>query len=780
MSAGTHRAAVPRAARVAMAALFVGASIVPGGIAWALGTGIPAAVSDITGTLADSPVEIPVFANDSGLTDTPLTLSVTLPGHGSLLLPVDPVTAASTIRYTPAAGFVGTDSFSYTVTDLDGENATATVSVAVVRTADLNQGQTAAGLVDALLGGSSGLAVSNVVYTGAAVSAGITQGATASIGFDGIALGSGSISEIAGPNDNDAASVTTGAAGDTTLDAIVGGATTDAAVLEFDFVPTGSTVAFDYVFGSEEYNEFANTEFNDVFAFLVNDVNCATVDTPVVGTAVSINTINGGNPFGSGAQNPQLFRNNDPSDGDTRIPTQLDGLTTRLTCRAPVNPGQTNHIKLAIADTTDSSLDSFVVLAAGTLAVQAPLVASAVATSPTSPPGGANGYAVRISNPSDVTVPLTSITAALPAGFSYVPGSASGVTTADPLQVGNLLTFATVASVPGIGFVEQSFGVTASTVPGSYLTVVGGTVTGATIPSSAPTALITVVAPLPSPTIVPSPTLSATPTATIPPIPPVVIPPTPVVIPPPPAPAPAPVPAPPPSPTASPTPASPPSPSPPSPSPPAPSPPAPSVPAAPSPAPAVSSGPVVLPPVPSAAPTTVPSPRGTPPRPRISRTSAPVALPFVDTPTPAASPDAPVGTAIGGTTTGAGALAVLSLGAPSSLPGGTARLAGSSCAPGSTVTLSVDTLPAGTATAADDGTFVTVLKVPDLPVGRHTARARCGDREVAADIDLVVATSASGTSPALAATAGIVLVFFVLLAAMVVPTGDAAPRRSVT
>lgn len=93
------------------------------------------------------------------------------------------------------------------------------------------------------------------------------------------------------------------------------------------------------------------------------------------------------------------------------------------------------------------------------------------------------------------------------------------------------------------------------------------------------------------------------------------------------------------------------------------------------------------------------------------------------------------------------------------------------------MTLTVDTVDAGTATAADDGTFVTVLKVPDLPVGRHTARARCGTREVTADIDLVVATSATGTSPALAATAGIVLVFFVLLAAMVVPTGDAGPRR---
>jgi hypothetical protein len=93
------------------------------------------------------------------------------------------------------------------------------------------------------------------------------------------------------------------------------------------------------------------------------------------------------------------------------------------------------------------------------------------------------------------------------------------------------------------------------------------------------------------------------------------------------------------------------------------------------------------------------------------------------------------------------------------------------------VTLTVDAVDAGTATAADDGTFVTVLRVPDLPIGRHTARARCGNREVAADLDLVVATSATGTSPALAATAGIVLVFFVLLAAMVVPTGDSGPRR---
>jgi hypothetical protein len=53
--------------------------------------------------------------------------------------------------------------------------------------------------------------------------------------------------------------------------------TFDATVLEFDFVPTFSTVQFQYVFSSEEYSDFSNTSFNDVFAFFVNGVNIAVV-----------------------------------------------------------------------------------------------------------------------------------------------------------------------------------------------------------------------------------------------------------------------------------------------------------------------------------------------------------------------------------------------------------------------------------------------------------------------------------------------------------------------
>ncbi len=44
----------------------------------------------------------------------------------------------------------------------------------------------------------------------------------------------------------------------------------DVAILEFDFVPNSSNFSFDYVFGSLEYFEFENTEFNDVFGFFIS------------------------------------------------------------------------------------------------------------------------------------------------------------------------------------------------------------------------------------------------------------------------------------------------------------------------------------------------------------------------------------------------------------------------------------------------------------------------------------------------------------------------------
>jgi hypothetical protein len=213
-------------------------------------------------------------------------------------------------------------------------------------------------LVQTLVGG--GITFSNVNLVSGNASAGTFTGGNGIIGFEsGVVLASGDITSFVGPNNSDSSTVG-GASGmgDPDLDTIVppNQSTTDATILEFDFVPTGTELSFNYVFASDEYNEFVGSGFNDVFAFFLNGTNVALL--PGTTTAVSINTVNM-------MSNSQFYINNDLSDGGGSIDTELDGLTTVLTVNAQVNPGVVNHIKLAISDVGDQSLDSAVFIQAG-------------------------------------------------------------------------------------------------------------------------------------------------------------------------------------------------------------------------------------------------------------------------------------------------------------------------------------------------------------------------------------------------------------------------------
>jgi len=160
-------------------------------------------------------------------------------------------------------------------------------------------------------------------------------------------------------------------AGDADLQAIVGTSTFDAAVLEFDFIPLSDTIRFRYAFASEEYNEYTCSQFNDIFAFLLNgpgynnvniakipntnlDVRINTVNNGFVGINGSVSNCTGGN----GSLNfSNLFVDN---WGGNFI--QFDGLTTVFEAFAIVQPCQSYHIKLAIADVIDGALDSGVFL----------------------------------------------------------------------------------------------------------------------------------------------------------------------------------------------------------------------------------------------------------------------------------------------------------------------------------------------------------------------------------------------------------------------------------
>ena len=133
--------------------------------------------------------------------------------------------------------------------------------------------QTPTDLVQSLIGNNTPF--SNVQYTGANIASGSFTGGTGIIGFEsGVVLTTGSVQNVVGPNIADDITTSNGLPGDAALDTITPH-TMDTSVLEFDFVPSQSTVSFQYVFTSDEYNEFANTEFNDVFAFFLNGINVA-------------------------------------------------------------------------------------------------------------------------------------------------------------------------------------------------------------------------------------------------------------------------------------------------------------------------------------------------------------------------------------------------------------------------------------------------------------------------------------------------------------------------
>ena len=87
----------------------------------------PVAVADSTATQMGVAVAIPVLANDSDADGDALAIdAVTQPDNGSVTF-----TPEGTLVYTPADGFVGTDSFTYTVCDPEGRCATADVTVTV-------------------------------------------------------------------------------------------------------------------------------------------------------------------------------------------------------------------------------------------------------------------------------------------------------------------------------------------------------------------------------------------------------------------------------------------------------------------------------------------------------------------------------------------------------------------------------------------------------------------------------------------------------------------------
>lgn len=214
----------------------------------------------------------------------------------------------------------------------------------------------------------SGVTISNATLVGASTQQGTFSGGAASgIGIEsGVILTSGNANLAPGPNNDDGATGNTGTGGDADLAGLIPGfSINDKNILEFDFTTNTGDLFFSYVFASEEYNEYVNTSYNDVFGFFIDGVNIALI--PGTSTPVSINNVNCGGPtFGQNPSNCTFFNNNDADDGGPFFNIQYDGFTDVFVASIlNLEAGETHHIKLAIADAGDSALDSAVFLKAG-------------------------------------------------------------------------------------------------------------------------------------------------------------------------------------------------------------------------------------------------------------------------------------------------------------------------------------------------------------------------------------------------------------------------------
>ncbi|WP_181368993.1 Ig-like domain-containing protein [Flavobacterium pallidum] len=104
---------------------------------------MPLAMDDTASTSMNTAVILAILANDTFGGDGASTTAIVIgsqPSNGIAVVndngtPQNP--ADDTITYTPNEAFTGTDSFTYTISDADGQSSTATTTLQVIPTADI-------------------------------------------------------------------------------------------------------------------------------------------------------------------------------------------------------------------------------------------------------------------------------------------------------------------------------------------------------------------------------------------------------------------------------------------------------------------------------------------------------------------------------------------------------------------------------------------------------------------------------------------------------------------
>lgn len=188
----------------------------------------------------------------------------------------------------------------------------------------------------------------------------------------GLLLTSGNPNLVVGPNTQTGAGASNGFPGDADLNILSnlqgnGSLSNDACVVEVDVFVYTNELKFEYIFGSEEYPEFVNSSFNDIFALFIEGPGITGI--PELGGKENLAVLPDGTPIQINSVNNDLnwefYRNNGAGKS-----VEYDGLTAdylgvkkSLTASADVIPCNTYHLKFAVADRGDFILDSGVFIA---------------------------------------------------------------------------------------------------------------------------------------------------------------------------------------------------------------------------------------------------------------------------------------------------------------------------------------------------------------------------------------------------------------------------------
>ncbi|WP_246860170.1 T9SS type B sorting domain-containing protein [Flavobacterium sp. KBS0721] len=164
--------------------------------------------------------------------------------------------------------------------------------------------------------------------------------------------------------------------GDTDLNAALNySQSSQATVLEFEFVSMTNSISFNYIFASSEYQKYYPCNFSDAFAFLIKEVsssenykNLAVI--PNTTTSVSSTTVHADIlPYTDGttsspgckAENKDFFY----GYNTVNSPVNYAGQTVAMKAHTQVIPNKTYHLKLVVADDYTGQYNSAVFIEGG-------------------------------------------------------------------------------------------------------------------------------------------------------------------------------------------------------------------------------------------------------------------------------------------------------------------------------------------------------------------------------------------------------------------------------